>query len=386
MARRERARDQDFKYALEKVTTLLGTPLDQVGLKLRDFLVQAQQSFQGDQLGLDAFSTLCARVAEIVERLPRSFGERFYFDSALIRGIGEEWGRKLKLSRMIIPIHGGMWGHTRVPMPSEDMISAHVVDLIHMPGRDQLQDVNLLDYPWIIHELGHYVLLQYDSSFIPLFRQELDQTIARLRLASIADRGSARVKAQNRVDELAKFWSPTHDQKNWAHELTIDMLSLLSCGPAYLASFCDVVEKPDLNPYEVTEMHPPYAVRADALVTTATQIGLADFTESLRRLCDNWRTGPWKSRRDNRFLCLASPELMESCRKLAFSLCDSLQLRKCTRERLNEITCLQERESLDEIGLDLLLLAWSVYEAKGEQAYLDWKLKVLDRLVKKVTQ
>jgi len=91
LPRRERSPDQEFTLALERVQTLLGTPVEEVGLKLREFLLQALRSFQGNELTTESFKAASVRVAEIVGKLPRSFGDRFYFDSALIRGIGEDW-------------------------------------------------------------------------------------------------------------------------------------------------------------------------------------------------------------------------------------------------------------------------------------------------------
>ena len=175
MPRRERFQDQSFQSALQKVTRLLNSPLKEVGQKLQDFLTQANGSFQADQLDEKSLAALAAQVGYIVDRLPPSFDERFEFDSALIRSIGEDWSKNVVLSSMIVPRHGSEWGHERLSMPSEDRNRAHVVDVIHMPGADRLQEVDLLDYPWIIHEMGHYLLLRYDSQFVPMFKEELER-------------------------------------------------------------------------------------------------------------------------------------------------------------------------------------------------------------------
>jgi hypothetical protein len=57
-------------------------------------------------------------------------------------------------------------------MHSKGMVSAHVVDLIHMPGRDGLSEVDLLDHPWFVHELGHYTWLQHDPPISDHFKKE----------------------------------------------------------------------------------------------------------------------------------------------------------------------------------------------------------------------
>ncbi len=385
VARREREREQPFDSAVLKVSRFSSSPLRQISQKLQQFLIHAKCSFEGRQLDAASFATLCAHIAGITDRLPQSFGDRFHFDSALIRGIGEDWGGEVALSHMILPRYDSDWGHERLSMPSEDRTSAHMIELIHLPGQDRLSAVDLLSYPWIIHELGHYVLARHSDRFIPAFESELKKAAAKLRLGSIADRGQAKARADKMLDDLFKFWSPAYDQRNWAHELTIDLLSLWSCGPAYLACFQDVVERPDLNPYEVTEAHPPYAVRLDALLKGTAQMGLGSFSLSLQRLGDGWQRSRWKNHRDNHFLALARSELVDACLSVAFSLCRELTIPQCTPSRLAKVTGSLDHYKADEIGLDLLLFAWFVCEKRGKDAFSQWEARVVEQLVKEIT-
>ena len=386
VARRERDQDQTFESALQKVSGLLNSPLNEIGQKLHDFLTQANRSCRADELDDNALATLAAQVAFIVDRLPHSFEERFQFDSALIKSIGEDWSKNVVISSMVMPRHGSTWGHERLSMPSEDRNRAHVVDVIHMPGPDRLQEVDLLAYPWIIHEMGHYLLLRYDSHFVPIFKEELERIASTLRLASIADRGSAKAKAQKTLEQLVKVWTPSQGQRNWAHELAIDLISLWTCGPAYLACFQDVVERPDINPYEITQTHPPYAVRADALIVGAKRIGLMDFTGNLQRVIEDWRRSQWKKQRDSRFLSLARPELIEACTKTAFSFCESLKLAQCSRAKLDQVPASLAAYNSEDMGLDLLLFAWFVFEKRGKQAYSEWESQVVKDLARRIMQ
>jgi len=306
LPRRERLREQPFDAAFAKVSGVINSPLREIGEKLNQFLLLAKQSFEARRLDANSFAAASAHIAGLADRLPRSFGERFLFDSALIRGVGEDWGADVGLSHMIIPRHNSEWGHERVPMPSEDPNSAHVIELIHLPGQDRLSEVDLLSYPWVIHELGHYILTKHSDLFVPVFKAALEKVATKLRLASIADRGHSKARAQEMLNELFRFWSPSFDHRNWAHELTIDLISLWSCGPAYLACFHDVVERTDVNPYEVSETHPPYAVRSDALTKGAVQMGLARFAGNLEHLPKTWQRSRWKSHRDSKFLALAA--------------------------------------------------------------------------------
>ena len=386
MPRRERFEDQSFQAALQKVSRLLTSPLKEIGQKLQDFLAQANRSFQADQLEEKPLAALAAQIGYIVDRLPHSFEERFEFDSALIRSIAEDWGKNVVLSSMIVPRHGSTWGHERLSMPSEDRNRAHVVDVIHMPGADRLQDVDLLAYPWMIHEMGHYLLLRYDSHFVPMFKEELERFASALRLASIADRGSAKVRAQKTLEEIARLWTPSQGQRNWAHELAIDLISLWTCGPAYLACFQDVVERPDINPYEITQTHPPYAVRADALIVGAKRIGLTEFTGKLQGVIEDWRRSQWKKRRDSKFLSLSRPELIGACTKTAFEFCESLKLAQCTRGRLDELPKSLAAYNSEDMGLDLLLFAWFIFEKRGKQEYSEWESQVVRDLARRIMQ
>ena len=204
MPRREREQSHGFDIAMQKASRLLGSPLNQIGKKLCDFLNDANRAFKARELDETTFSKLVSHVADTVDRLPQSFSERFQFDAALIKGIATDWGEDLALSSMIMPHHHSPWGHVRLPMPSENLNDAHVVDVIHMPGPDDLGEVDLLAYPWIIHEMGHYLLLRYSSNFVPVFKVELEGIVSNLRLASIADRGSASTKA-HRILQIAKI-------------------------------------------------------------------------------------------------------------------------------------------------------------------------------------
>jgi len=384
LARRDREREQPIDTALAKVSRLSQTPLDQVGQRLEDALKQAKRSFEARELDANSFAAVCTHIARMVDRLPASFEDRFLFDSALIRGIGDDLGSEVALSRMIVPRHESDWGYERVSMPSEDRTSAHMMELIHLPGKDRLSEVDLLSYPWIIHELGHYILGRHSDRFIPAFTEELKRTASKLRLGAIADRGQAKARADKTLSDVFKFWSPTYDQHNWAHELTIDLMSLWCCGPAYLACFVDVVDSSELNPYELTEGHPPYAVRADALLRATAQVNLGRFGLRLQRVSENWQRSRWKHERDNKFLALARPELVDACLKVAFAVCKDLKIPQCTAQLIADLNKKAAQYKGDEIGIELLLLAWFLYEEKGKDAFTSWEARTIEQLVKEI--
>ena len=280
--------------ARDRVAHLAASPLKVIAEKLTEALDEAECAFKAGSLPLDKLTELGTYVSHIVTRLPKSFGERFFFDAAVIRCIAEDWSPSLTASPMIIPAYGLAWGHFSLQMPSRDRRDAHLIDVICFRGDDRLEDVDLLDYPWVAHELGHYVLFRDDSPFAEAFLPALQNRLRSLELMAIADRGSARVKADKIIEELRAFWTPSPDHKNWAHELAVDMIALWTCGPAYLASFEDVVGRPQTNPYEITQDHPPYEVRVRALVDASHCLGFGNHTQGLTAILKAWAKSNWR--------------------------------------------------------------------------------------------
>jgi hypothetical protein len=361
--------------ARQRFARLLDTPLHVVARKLESLL--AETSSSGNTHDQAGFTILHEYIIQLVDNLPQTFQARFNFDAAMIKAVEGDWSPNLRFSNMMIPRHQEQWGHQRLVMPSEDRTNAHVIDLIHLRGRDSLEDIDLLSYPLLIHELGHYILLQHDQRFIPSFGEELQQSISQLRLAGIADRGAARTKAQKTVDEIKRLWTPTPDQHNWSHELTIDLIALWTCGPAYLDCFLDIIDHADLNPYQITKSHPPYAIRASALVRGAAIVGLTDYAKKLAALQETWRSSRWRRFLGNRYVTLARQELVDACINLAFSFCTSLGLAQCTREQIVSVRARPLDHRPIDVGLDLILWAWSVFDQYGSHAYDRWQSAVV---------
>jgi hypothetical protein len=120
----------------------------------------------------------------------------------------------IQLNGMIVPIFSKLWGHDSLPLPWEDKDEIEMVDFIQIPGGDDLSDVDLLSYPFLIHEIGHNPFFRYDSAFTTNFKAGLEKITNRMRLSSIADRGTAYSRAQERIQELRSYWTPTLNHKN----------------------------------------------------------------------------------------------------------------------------------------------------------------------------
>lgn len=386
MARHIRKWREAIEVARGKISHLAGSPLGAVADKLGLTLNEAACAFEAGKLPVEKLVELCSYVSYIGDQLPQTFGERFLFDAAMVRAIASDWGGSLTLSPMVIPSYDPTWGHRSLQMPSENRQHAHLIDVILFPGDDRLEDVDLLAYPWVAHELGHYVLFRDDSPFKGVFMPALQKRVRSLTLLAIADRGAARVKAQAIIDELSTFWTPTPDHKNWAHELAIDMIALWTCGPAYLASFQDEVEQPQTNPYEITQDHPPYEVRLRALVGASRELRFSSYAEGLLGVGKGWAKSNWPRARSNRFSDLADRGLIRECTQAAFRFCECLSLTKWTTSRLD----LARKKLSDEAslgpGIDLLLSARIVFQERGESALDEWERKTVRRIAQHVMQ
>lgn len=381
MARLAQTQGDDLRPILLQLQAVAKSPLHAIVAQLQPLLELAARSRDSEESHRQGLRELVRYTTHVLNRLPQRFGPRFGFDALQIATMREDVGRD-SFSGMLIPRYEQDWGHESVMMPAENGKS-NVIDLILMPGQDRLGDVNLLSYPWLGHELAHNLLFRHDEAFCTDVSRELDKEVQKLKVGAMADRGSAHTKATRVAEELIRFWTPAPDHKNWAHEIAADCVALWIFGPAYLACFEDVLDPALLNPYELTQSHPPYSVRANALLEGARILGWND--DGLRKLMAGWADSKWRHSKSNRLRSLAMQELISACVSGAFKTCRTLGLTKCTPERLDQISGGRSTARHPEFGVDLVLEAYVMFEECGEQAYLDWQAAVVEKLAVTVT-
>jgi hypothetical protein len=384
LTRRKVSSDEVFKNALQRVGAL-DTRLNEVGEKLSADLAQAKSWLDSKSMSDDDFSRFCVYVTEFAARLPQTCGPRFLFDTAFIRSLARDFASELPPSGMILPWYEREWGYERLEMAWEgDASHAHVIHLIHFPGQDRTEDINLLAYPWMAHEWGHYIMFRHDLSFSQDFQSRFGEITNSLRRSAIPYRGFLRAKSQEHIQELVRFWTPTADHRNWAHELALDLLSLWTCGPAYLACFKDYLAHRRPDPYMIEPTHPPYSVRAEALVKAARQLGLEAYTTGLARVVASWDESNWTTKKDNHFIGLNNQQIVDACIEAAFTFCGFLKLAKCSADRVERIRTNRGKSEVRELGLDLLLKARAVFVDDGEKTYDQWEEMTIDQLAKDV--
>jgi hypothetical protein len=360
--------------------------LKQIGQLLKEAVIDIQQAVQSGA-GLSE-AALAKDIDSMLDLLPKSFGDRFRFDSAMIATTVDALNEVgIQLNPMIVPLHSNSWGHDSLPLPWKKGDQISMVDFILIPGDDRLEDINLLSYPFIFHEVGHNLLFRYGSAFSDSFRAELDRISSTFRLSSIADRGSARSQAQRRIELIRGYWLPSANHKNWAYELAIDIVALWLCGPAYLAALHDKLDEPHVQPYFLEQEHPPNFARLSVLVNVAAELGWSNHVAALVQLLERWKQTRWSSGSGprNRYVALVDPQIVNACVTSSLATCKTLRLPLCNEVMLRRIRQEISSGETPEFGMDVVIGAWLVHEERGESGYGQWESSTVSNLLNYVT-
>jgi hypothetical protein len=365
-----------------QIKRLSDTPLGTVANELETqlvFLHNAQCDHISHGQILNAF---VSQANALVKLLPATFGNRFWFDAQMIDAIASVWNKgKQRLSGTIVPKSSNEWSHSSAFVTlgtgNEQRKS---INVISFPGKDELVGIDLLTYPWLCHELAHNLFYYDDSLFIKCFTPKLASFLNTLRLRAIADHGSARTKGQAVIARIAEFWTPTLTHNNWSHEMAMDIVALWTCGPAFLAAFQDEIEDKGKNPYHVDKAHPPYALRAIALLKASRTLGWTNHTKDIRVILENWRKSKWAKGIDNNYRSLCDPQLTEAVLDCTLATCEAFGLTACTVPEIERIDQLLRQKIIPEFGAELIIAAWLTREQRDEPAYNQWQSSVVRNL------
>jgi hypothetical protein len=383
MPRQPRRFRDPLAEAYSAVKQLADSPFEAIAQRLISALDLASQAHARAEVTAEQLAGLSKYVVAVVQYLPTTYGDRFWFDAGLTRAMTDDWSVQKLFSPMIVPCYEKQWGYARFPMPLSEALPgstehrAHVVDLIFLPKGDDVGQITLLDYPWIAHELAHNLMFRFDNLLIPLIGAAVAAPVRQRRLAAIADRGRARAASQNALDEFSRFWMPTADHRNWAHELSADLIAAWVLGPVYLAVFEDLLGHADQNPYQVSMVHPPYAVRVKALLKIASRMHFVEHAQELQRISDSLGSSRWRSEKTNRYGFLADLEVIDGLIDGVFRFCGQLRLRQWDNSRLSTLRAAAISSTNHELGTDLLISAWLAFSHHGKENYARWESEVV---------
>jgi len=388
VSRRPRSQPQDrFLQTFELLNQAITLPPTRsIGEELHSGLRDVQAAAQHNQVTQEIATGFISAVNAVLYVLPQGYRQRFLFDASMIGAILANWnGDQQRLSSTIYPRYDAEWWHGRIGMPTRSLNGRDsFLGFIAFPGGDDLSNIDLRDYAFLCHELGHNMLYYDDTAFTQNFSAKLEQVTSMLALAGVADRGSARLKAQRNVEELRRKWTPTPDHENWANEMMMDLIALWTCGPAYLASFGYEVDDDSKNPYVVSQTHPPYALRVEIMLAASEKLGWGKYTQGLNNRLKGWQSSKWKSHYTNKYVALADSKIVGACITCTLAACETIGLPRCDERHVERVKELVNRGDTPDFGTDVIIAAWVVRQQTDEHSFGQWEQKTIASLFDRI--
>ena len=361
------------------------SPLEPVGKALEALLIGSDAAIHCGVGRPGQEGDLANFIRPRFDALPKSFGSRFHVDSVIVAEIVEACSAgQITLSRMFAPRYGQEWGHQRVDIPY-DREQFHVIDVVLMPGHDDLSSLDLLDYPWLLHEIGHSIHFR-SKRFSEEFQPRLEETLKTMRARTVSDRGNARSRSIESIEKFSGFWSPTLDHRNWAHEIAADIVALWLCGPAFLAALSHLLRDRRPLPFQITQHHPPYDVRVSAILDAAERLGWVGECGELEEQRNDWQVDASKSGQTNEYLALRDKDTLTSTVTSALTACDEFCLPRLDHAKLARLRKLVEQPTECDFGIDLIIAAWIAERELDDTAFREWHDDVVSELYSAVTR
>jgi len=336
-------------------------------------------------VGSDCPASDMHRLAQDIEIMIASVPEigpeqkRVLFDVGLIQATVDAWGAAgVPLSRMVFPNYGCEWNHKHLPLPSMDRKAVPRLDLIGFPGGEDLEDVSLVDYAWIYHELGHILLRAHGEWFCNHFDSQINAFVKAQKLRALADSDLNKKRAESVLDRLLGFWSP--GESAWSNEIACDIIALWTSGPAFLQAFLDTMDDREPDPYYLGESHPPYEVRAFALVEAAERLGWNGDIANIQDRIDAWRISPAAKARTNEYVTLTDADIVKSAVSSSIEFCRECGLEACDKDRLKAVEGLLQVDNALDFGPELVLAAWLLRGQDSVDSCQAWERKLVQAL------
>ena len=369
MERRQRRSKNKYSRVQKRIEKLLKSPLHELAAKLKWLT-----DFNHEQI--------IEYVSKVLERLPEELDRHFYFDAWMIESIMTSWSNDLiPNSCTIIPTHYDEWGYERIPIPTSSTVnSSLLVSFIYIPSEES-EIPSLLDYPWLCHELGHYLLSlsKHRQMLLDEFHPHLERLVSKLKRMSLSDSGLHKTRSEAVINAIDAKWKSS----GWVEELAIDVITLWTCGPAYLATFEDGHENTE-NPFVIEPNHPPIELRTYTLLHAARKLGWDKYLEKLEQMQRDWYK-EIPAPIGNKYRPLHDNELIDQCVEAALTYCKSVRLPRLKRDDLNKIRSNLQRQNDFSNGTELIVAAWLSYQ-ENEECYFDWEEQTFNKLTDEIVQ
>jgi hypothetical protein len=385
-----------FEQTSRQIESLKKSPLEGLALIFERHLYLLRSAVNRGETPAAELISFAHIINNILSNMPKSFEARFDFDSKMIEAIGSEWNHQnQRLSITIIPKHNSeRWEHFKTTFPvknralKENRDNTLAITVIRFPEEDSLESVDLLDYPFLYHEMAHNMFYFDDRYFVDIFSRTLNETLGNLRLRAVADHGAAKEKSLKLINRVEEAWKPTPSHHNWAHEMAMDVVALWTCGPSYLAAFQDKLEDSKKDWFYIDQSHPPYAIRVEALINVAHQLGWQKYTEEIDKMLAK-QLYEWKrTRRQNTniYAALTSSELVDGCISAIIETCKNYNLPLLTNVDIEGIKNKFAKGQDFEFGTELVVAAWLYHQQNGNDKYEKWEREIVKTLAGNITQ
>lgn len=388
-----RRNNQDTQIFFEQTNQLLEehlnlpsiTPIIERLVEDARYLNQAISSNWNPKLTRNS-KTIFDKFVAITDLLIKKETPRYFFDSAMLGAIKQE----LSATPSMASFSGHMypsylkdtWGHKIYPLPVKSAESNfdNYISFIFFPGTQSLENIELDDYAFILHEIGHELQHHHKNLFNDGFKSDLEKALHQENLAGLADKGALKSKTQKLINELRQKWAPTDNHENWSSEMMNDLIALWSLGPAYFYNFENhLKDNSGQNPYEIVQSHPPLTLRVEAMIKAGEILGWQSEVNRLLELLKEWRSS-WGKNGNNQYHAMRHEKILQSCIDNTLNACQKLQLPFCDRNRLNLVQQDLEADELPNFGVDIIIAAWIVKQQKDESAFLEWERRIVSQI------
>ena len=175
--------ESNTKLAKQKIEALLSSPLGELMKEWNNALNGVQDLQQREALAV--------YLLKVMERFPHTFDNRFLFDKYVIASIFERLN--IINNPVVIPSYSNEWSYELIHVVRRKL------NFIVIRRAEGEETPYLIDYPWLCHELGHYIHIQHKNAYHKLIYEEIQRYVDTLKVNAIADRGMAKARAENKI-------------------------------------------------------------------------------------------------------------------------------------------------------------------------------------------
>jgi hypothetical protein len=316
---------------------------------------------------------LASKAEALLDLLPEVLSDRFLFDSWILNTTAELIRATFpEFPKLVIPGYDRSgWGHW-----CEAFVTAEnqpfLATVILLSGAESLDDIVLADYPWILHELAHPLRVIADPPLSDGINERVREVMRRRTGQGLADRADAAARNRSASDEIRTHWMIGEADGCWAEEVMADHIALWLGGGSFIAAFVRVVAAAGVRPFEMTDQHPPYALRAAALIASASELSLGSEANELASIARSWSSQTPSGAEGARYRELCDGKFAEACRQGTLARLKKIQL-PCPWAGDDQ----RSRLSTEwENGLDMILAAHRE-AVRNPKSYPSWEREVV---------